>query len=85
MERTETGQYNPGLASLGCTTEDDLFVGLSASSDGTYNSVSFGVDIDFVRYRPAHEYGPVASLGKRQVDSSGSVVDDPVDDPYWSH
>ncbi|MFI6844606.1 hypothetical protein [Kitasatospora sp. NPDC050467] len=81
VDRTETGQYSPGLASLSCATFDDLFVGLSASSDGSYNSVSFSAELDFVRYRPAHEYGPMPSLLRGSTGERGGDLDD----PYWSH
>ncbi|MFB7613472.1 hypothetical protein [Kitasatospora sp. NPDC056181] len=85
VERSGPDKYNPKLTSLSCTTDDGLSVSLGASSDGSYNSVAFSGELDFVRYQPAHEYGPVSPLPTRPRTSGGVVADDAVDDPYWSH
>ncbi|MFD0276528.1 hypothetical protein ACFVHB_21850 [Kitasatospora sp. NPDC127111] len=81
VSRSVPEKYNPGLASLRCEAGDYLFVDLIASSNGAYDTVSFGANLDFVRYRPAGEYGPVPPLAKRPKGDH----DADTDDPYWSH
>ncbi|HJD85213.1 hypothetical protein [Kitasatospora aureofaciens] len=48
-------------------------------------TVMFRAEAGGVLYQPAHEYQPLSPLPRTPRDAKGYVVNNPVDDPYWSH
>ncbi|MFF2074493.1 hypothetical protein ACFVXG_07005 [Kitasatospora sp. NPDC058162] len=83
VERNEELHSLQGVGSVG----GEIYLTFYAyeTQDPSSYTVMLRAEAGGVLYQPAHEYEPLSPLGRTPRDSRGYVINNLLDDPYWSH